>query len=89
MTERKISFNIFRTLNLGNYENIKIDAGIEETLGPNETYAEGYARLWNEVNSALDLAIETKLGELFGEKKTEIKQPEVSNSRFRVPVVSE
>lgn len=82
--DTRVSLSILRTVNLGNYENIKIEAGIEETLEPGETYEEGYARLWGELKRELGLAKKYQVKEL-GSEPEEIGKPDISRSKFRRP----
>ena len=48
--EDKVWVTISRTINLGNYENIKIDAGISRTIG-NEDPEELLEKICDEVNT--------------------------------------
>jgi len=91
--EPKISIEISRTINLGNFENVKVTAGVEETLDPKTTYTNGYQRLWEIVQANLDTVTNQAL-EAYDKKKTaspvsERKSPNPTGSRFRVPTVPE
>ena len=57
MQERKISVKIGRTINLGNYNSLKVEAGMEESVQLGVPYDTEYKRLWNAVNAEINRAI--------------------------------
>ena len=42
----KISVNYSRTINLGNYSSMKVEAGAEDTVRDEESVTSAYDRLW-------------------------------------------
>ena len=42
----KISVNYSRTVNLGNYESLKVEAGMEDVLIEDESWTEKYRKMW-------------------------------------------
>ena len=87
MTSR-ISLEISRTLNLGNFESLRIQVGIEESLELGETYEDGYKRLWEILKINLAETINQNIKSLY-EESPQIKATDVKGSRFRLPTVSE
>ena len=57
MTTSRISVKISRTINLGNFNSLKVEAGLEEAMPPDTTYSEAYKHLWNTVNLEVNRAI--------------------------------
>lgn len=53
----RISVRIGRTINMGNYSSLKVEAGLEEDVQLGVPYDRDYKRLWNEVNSEINRAI--------------------------------
>jgi hypothetical protein len=45
------------TKNLGNYENVKIDAGIRLVIDPSESVSETYERAWSAVEEEVERQI--------------------------------
>lgn len=82
---RIVKLHVFRTINLGNYENIKVEAGIEETIGPDETYEEAYARVWREVKTAFLKALADE--DIKKESVEAPIPPDPSTSRYRIKTV--
>jgi hypothetical protein len=85
----KISLEVSRTINLGNFESVRVQAGIEESLDPGITYNDGYQRLFEIVQWNLDLLVEQALNNLKGNTEKSPSPPSASTSRFRVPTVPE
>lgn len=77
----KISISVLRTVNLGNYENVKIEAGIEESLAIDESYEEAYSRIWQEVKAAFLKALADE--EIKKESVEAPTPPDPAGSRYR------
>lgn len=93
MSARKLSIEIGRTINLGDFSNVKVTVGLEEDVHESVNYDDAYQGLWNVVKINLDKVTEQVL-ESYGSKKTtppasERKSPNPAGSRFRTPVVEE
>ena len=57
MSDRKLSVKIGRTINMGNFEFLRVDAGLEQKIPDNEDSALHYKALWNEVHAEVNKAI--------------------------------
>ena len=57
MKDRKITVKIGRTINMGNYESLRADAGLESKIPDGEDSSEYYKSMWNEVNSEVSRAV--------------------------------
>lgn len=57
MHERRISVKIGRTINMGNFNSLKVEAGLEESVQLGVPYDTEYKRLWNAVNAEINRAI--------------------------------
>lgn len=55
--EPRLSVTISRTINMGNYESLRVEAGLEETKQLGISYDVEYKRLWNTVNAEINRAI--------------------------------
>ena len=81
----EISVSIQKTINLGNFENIKVEAGAKTSGEPNGA---NYEELYQSVNFALERIIEQKLEEMGRQKaapERRIERGDNSVSRFRQP----
>ena len=90
---RKLSIEIGRTINLGDFSNVKVTVGLEEDVHDSVTYEDAYQGLFNVVKTNLDKVTEQAL-EAYSSKKTapsasERKSPNPAGSRFRTPIVEE
>lgn len=82
---RLVKLHILRTVNLGNYENVKVEAGIEESIGPDETYGEAYFRIWNEVKAAFLKALADEV--IKKDPAEAVTPPDPAGSRYRIKTV--
>lgn len=57
MERPRLSVTISRTINMGNFESLRVEAGLEETQQLDVPYDEEYKRLWNVVNAEINRAI--------------------------------
>jgi len=57
MNNRKISVTISRTINMGNYNSLRVEAGLEESVQLGIPYDTEYKRLWNTVNAEVNRII--------------------------------
>lgn len=58
MNPAHIKVSISRTINMGNFNSLKVEAGLEEDMSALDTsYSEAYKRLWNTVNLEVNRAI--------------------------------
>lgn len=85
---KKVSIEISRTLNLGNFESLRVQAGMEvdvpETI-PNET---AFDDVYTIVSTNLKTIINKEMGLVPEEEEKEIKRP--STSRWRsAPTIPE
>lgn len=55
--EIKISVRIGRTINMGNFNSLRVDAGLEKTIPATESYSAAYSTLWNIVNKEINKAL--------------------------------
>lgn len=46
MEVREISVSMMYTKNLGNYESLKIDAGVTMAIAPSDNVEEAYSKAW-------------------------------------------
>lgn len=53
----RISVSISRTINMGNYNSLKVEAGLAEDVQNGVPYDREYKRLWNTVNAEIKRAI--------------------------------
>jgi predicted proteasome-type protease len=68
--QKEIWVSIGMTLNLGNYESAKIDAGLTIPLENNETYKKAFQRAWDEVSSE----VKAKAKQIKKDSKTKVKK---------------
>jgi hypothetical protein len=61
----KVNVALGYTLNLGNFQSLRIDIGIEDSRRDGETVSEAFERIYN--------FVETKLEEKVNESKNEIE----------------
>lgn len=64
MKNRRISVQISKTINTGNYESVKLQAGIEADILDTDTLENQYGLLWEFAENELI----TKENEIFGQK---------------------
>lgn len=93
MSTRKLYVEVGRTINLGDFSNVKVTVGLEEDVHDSVAYDDAYQGLWNVVKANLDKVTEQAIGE-YNSKKTPIpaserKSPNPAGSRFRTPIVEE
>jgi hypothetical protein len=54
---RRISVTISRTINMGNFNSLRVEAGLEEDIADGSSVQDGYKNLWNTVNGEINRAI--------------------------------
>jgi hypothetical protein len=59
---KEISVGFTFTKNLGNYESLKVDAGVVVTVGPDDEPAVAYAAAWETVKKQIKRGLETAKG---------------------------
>jgi hypothetical protein len=57
MQNRRIKVDIARTINMGNYNSLKVTAGLEQSISDDAELTEEYKNLWNTVNAEINRAI--------------------------------
>lgn len=62
MEVQQISVGFTLTKNLGNYESLKVDAGIVIAVGENEDADEVYAKAWNSAKAQIKRGLEAAKG---------------------------
>ncbi|WP_211746383.1 hypothetical protein [Paenibacillus sp. Marseille-Q4541] len=62
MKVKEISVGFTYTKNLGNYESLKIDAGVVVSVEDGDTTDEVYSRAWNTVKKQISNGIEKHQG---------------------------
>ncbi len=70
----KIHVTYSKTVNLGNFESMKLEAGVERELRPSEDTDKAYQGLWDLVETEVEDQIEKKRpkGKLLGQRKTSL-----------------
>ena len=58
MKVKSVNVNINRTVNLGNYESLRLGAGMEVEVGPKDKVGDVFAELWAEVEAEVTAAVE-------------------------------
>jgi uncharacterized protein Veg len=56
----KIQMNFSKTINLGNYENMKLEAGCEKEIAPNKNVKEAYDELYVMLEKEVEERLEKK-----------------------------
>lgn len=54
---RRISVTISRTINIGNFNSLRVEAGLESDIEDGSSLQDGYKNLWNSVNAEVNRAI--------------------------------
>ena len=54
---RRISVTISRTINIGNFNSLRVEAGLEQDIEDGSSLQDGYKQLWNNVNAEINRAI--------------------------------
>jgi hypothetical protein len=66
---KRISVNVARTVNLGNYESLKVQAGAEVDIPDSADSNEEFVSLWTEAYDQVYYAIESELKSSKGKGK--------------------
>ena len=66
----RISLSLGRTVNCGNFESVRVDAGIEQDLEKGESIQHAYAVAWAEIHRQVE-----KRAKLAAEEMTGVKEP--------------
>lgn len=54
---RRISVTISRTINMGNFNSLRVEAGLEEDVADGASLQDAYKDQWNTVNKEINRAI--------------------------------